>query len=202
MDVFDEDAEPFDLSRAEKSAASAVSAESPDELDEVDDYDLEDATEDEIDFVIELHREDGVLAGSVLSSELANDLDEMITQLQRIPGDAGATGFVSVDGEFFVICRVRGRMVQVLLSDAGAANDWPLARDVLDYLGEDIPDEDEDTGPAGDLNLFVDSGLPAFDLEQMASNYDDDSDEVVATIARKLLLGTEFERLVEAYDNQ
>lgn len=199
MDVFDEDAEPFDLTRAKKSAASAVSAESPEELD---DYDLEDATEDEIDFVIELHREDGVLAGSVLSPELANDFDELITQLQRIPGDAGATGFVSVDGEFFVICRVRGRMVQVLLSDAGAATDWPLARDVLDYLGEDIPDEDEDTGPAGDLNLFADSGLPAFDLEQMASNYDDDSDEVVASIARKLRLSAEFERLVEAYDNQ
>lgn len=200
MDVFDEDAEPFDLS--ESGDDEPESADSASEDDDLDDFDLEDATEDEIDFVIEIHREDGVLAGAVLSSDLANDFDELITQLQRVPGDAGATGFVSVDGEFFVVCRVRGRMVQVLLSDAGAANDWPLARDVMDYLGEDIPDEDEDTGPAGDLNLFADSGLPAFDLEQMASNYDEDSDEVLAQIARKLRISSEFERLVEAYDNQ
>lgn len=193
MDVFDEDAEPFDL------ADSADSAETP---YEDDDYDLEDATEDEIDFVIEVHREDGVPAGSVLPSDLANDLDELITHLQRVPGDAGSVGFVSVDGEFFVICRVRGRVVQVLLSDLAAATDWPLARDVVDYLGEEQPDEDEDSAPIGDLDIFADIGIPSFEVEQLASNYDEDSDEVLAMIAKRLKLGAIFERLVEAYDNQ
>lgn len=199
MDVFEEDAVPFSLS--DESAESALSAESADE-DEYDDDDLEDATEDEIDFVIEVHREDGVLAGSVLPPELANDFDELITYLQRVPGDAGATGFVSIAGEFFVICRVRGRVVQVLLSDAGAANDWPLARDIIDYLGEDAPDDDDDSAPLGDLNILADSGLSTFDLEQYASNYDDDSDEVLAAIAKKLKIDAVFDRLAEAYDAQ
>lgn len=192
MDVFNEDAEPFDL------ADSASSAMSPDE----DDYDLDDATEDEIDFVIEMHREDGVLAGSVLPSELANDFDRLITHLQRVPGDAGAVGFVSVDGEFFVICRVRGRNVQVLLSDVAAATDWPIARDVVDYLGEDQPDEDEDSSPLGDLDMFADVGVQSFELEQMASDYDEDSDEVLASIARRLKMGDAFDLLVDAYNDQ
>lgn len=196
MDVFDEDAEPFDLTDA--SAASA----DDDDYDEADEYDLDDATDEDIDFVLEVHREDGALTGSVLPSELANDFDQLITHLQRVPGDAGATGFVSIAGEFFVVCRVRGRMVQVLLSDGTAANDWPLARDVIDYLGEDVPDPDDDPDPVGDLNLFADSGVAAFDLEQLASDYEDDSDEVLARLAKKLKLQPEFDRLVEAYDAQ
>ena len=48
-------------------------------------------------------------------------------------------GFVSLVEEVFVIARVRGQHVQVLLSDGSAAGDWPIARDVADYLGEDIP---------------------------------------------------------------
>lgn len=200
MDVFDEDAVPFSLS--EDAVDTDEAAPSADSADDYDDDDLEDATDDDIDFVIEIHREDGAVAGSVLAPDLANDFDELITQLQRIPGDAGATGFVSIAGEFFVVVRVRGRMVQVLLSDAGAANDWPLARDIVDYLGEDVPDEDEDTGPIGDLNLFADSGLSSFELEQIAGNYDDDSDEVVARIADKLRVTRQFEALIEAYDNQ
>lgn len=193
MDVFDEDAEPFDLTD------SADSAQTP---DDDDDYDLDDATEEEIDFVIEVHREDGVPTGSVLPSDLANDLDELITHLQRVPGDAGSIGMVSVDGEFFVICRVRGRMVQVLLSDVAAATDWPLARDVVDYLGEEQPDEDEDSAPIGDLDIFADIGVPSFEVEQLASNYEEDSDEVLSMIAKRLRLEAIFERLVEAYDNQ
>ena len=50
---------------------------------------------------------------------------------------------VSIAGEFFVLVRVRGRNVQVLLSDAVAANDWPIARDVADFLNEDIPDPED-----------------------------------------------------------
>ena len=52
-----------------------------------------------------------------LTKDLANDLDELIVQLRRLPGDAGAIGFVSLVEEVFVIARVRGQHVQVLLSD-------------------------------------------------------------------------------------
>ena len=134
MDVFDEDAEPFDLK------------DDADVEEEDDDYedDLEEATEDDVDLVVALYREDGKATAVPLDFDLANDLDELIRQLGRLPGDSGADGWVSIGGEFFVLCRVRGRTVEVLLSDATAANDWPIARDVADFLGSELPEDDED----------------------------------------------------------
>jgi len=100
-----------------------------------DDYDddLEDASEDEIDFVVALYNADGERVAVPMEPMLANDFDELITQLRRLPGDAGAVGMVSIDHQFYVIVRVRGRNVQVFLSDATQANDWPIARDVADF---------------------------------------------------------------------
>ena len=63
------------------------------------------------------YREDGQPFVQELAKDLANDLDELIVQLRRLPGDAGALGFVSLVEEVFVIARVRGQHVQVLLSD-------------------------------------------------------------------------------------
>ncbi len=189
VDAFDEDAEPFDLKDDGGSD------------DDADDDDLEDATEDDVDFVVAVYREDGVPLAVPLNFDLANDFDELVRQLGRFPGDSGVVGFVSVSGDFFVACRVRGRLVEVLLSDSGAANDWPLARDILDYLGEDVPDEDDDSVPVGDLDMFAANGLRSFELEQITTNYDEDSDALVLQIARKLKVGPEFERAVESFDH-
>ncbi|MDR0436579.1 MAG: tRNA adenosine deaminase-associated protein [Propionibacteriaceae bacterium] len=151
-----------------------------------DDDDYEDATVDEIDFVAALYREDGLPQVAPMAFALANDLHDLITMLRRFPGDAGATGIVSINGEFFVIARVRGRDVRVLLSDGVAANDWPIARDVADFLGSDIPDEDEDPEPMGDLGLFSDVGLREFDMETIIGDHDDDSEEMVRRIVKRL----------------
>lgn len=190
VDVFDEDAEPFDLKEDDADLDA-------DELDEDDD--LEDATEDDVDFVVAVYREDGKATAVPLTFDVANDFDELIRQLQRLPGDSGADGFVSVAGDFFVICRVRGRGVEVFLSDVTAANDWPIARDVIDFLGEELPDEDDDSAPTGDLEMFAASGLHAFELEAIATDYDQDSSELLLQIAKKLRISDVFDGAVEAF---
>lgn len=125
----------------------------------------------------------------------------MIRQLGRIPGDHGAFGFVSIAGDFFVLVHVRGQDVKVLLSDVTAATDWPLARDVADYLGEDIPDEDDDdSAPVGDLDMLEIFGVDSFELEAIASDYDMDSDEQVSAVAAKLKVEREFEAAVATFD--
>ena len=198
MDAFDEDAEPFDLTDTDKDDSD----ESDDTEEDFDDFeDLEDATEDDVDLVVALYREDGKAVAVPMDVDLANDLDELINQLSRLPGDSGADGWVSVAGEFFVICRVRGRIVEVLLSDVTAANDWPIARDVVDYLGEEMPDEDDDPSPLGDLAMYAASGLRQFELEAIATDYDEDSDVLLGRIAAKLKVSAEFERAVEAFDD-
>lgn len=193
MDVFDEDAEPFDLKEDD--------VEDDVDDDEFDDDDLEDASEDDIDLVVAAYREDGVPQVVPLDFDLANDLDELIRQLRRLPGDSGADGFVSVAGDFFVICRVRGRSIEVMLSDSSAAHDWPIARDVVDYLGEELPDEDDDSAPIGDLDMFSASGLGSFEMEAIATDYDEDSDELLQQIAEKLKIADQFAAAVAAYDD-
>lgn len=164
-----------------------------DEDDDEDDFDLDDATEEDVDFAICLYREDGEPSGDELPFEVANDLDELIAELQRQPGDAGALGVVSIAGEFFVMVRVRGENnVQVLVNDASAAEEWPLANDVVDYFGEDdIEDE-----PLGDFDMLQDLGVSELDLEAMASDYDANSDEIVLAIMDKMQMGVYFRKLV------
>ncbi len=167
--------------------------EDDDEDDDYDDLDdLEDAGDDEIDLVVALYNDDGERIAVSLDKQLANDLDELITQLRRLPGDAGVVGMISIDHQFFVIVRARGRNVGVFLSDAVQANDWPIARDVADYLGEDIPDPDDDPEAMGDFGLLSDAGVSEFDLEAFA-DLDEDSDEVLARIARRINYGSQFE---------
>lgn len=170
-----------------------------DDLDEdLDDEfeDLDDASEEDVDFAVGAYREDGQPVAVKLATEVANDLEELITELQRYPGDGGAIGFVSIAEEFFVICRVRGRDVRVMLSDVVAANDWPLASDVADFHDEDVPDDDE-SAPIGDLGLLADLGVDEFELEQLALNYDDSSADVALQVADKLRLGDVLRKVVD-----
>ncbi|MCA0251208.1 MAG: tRNA adenosine deaminase-associated protein [Actinobacteria bacterium] len=167
--------------------------------DDYDDY-PDDATDDDIDLVLALYREDGQPVVLALDAELANDFDSLIDQLRRIPGDGGALGMVSLATEVFVLVRVRGKHVQVLLSDVGAADDWPIARDLVDYLGIDTDEDDDDAYPVGDLEILVDSGLHDYELEAIASNYDEDSVTLLEQIAERVKFGREFSRAVAALD--
>lgn len=168
--------------------------------DDLDDY-PEDATEEDIDLIVALYREDGDPMALPLDLELANDLDALITHLRRIPGDGGALGMVSLATEVFALVRVRGKHVQVFLSDAGTADDWPLSRDIVDYLGVELPDDDEDDDafPVGDLDILVDAGLPDYELEAIASNYDEDSVSLLEQIATRTKFGAEFARAAASF---
>ncbi len=184
-----------------------LSATSPDDIDDDDDDDdddefddVEDATLDDIDFVIALYREDGAPVAQALEPDLANDFDELLTELQRLPGDAGAIGLVSVAGEFFVAGRVRGRHVQVVLSDVYAAESWTLAHDVVDYLDVEVPDADDDDGLVGDLDMFADLGLSAMELDVLCSDLDEDSDVIALRVAQAIHFGPQAQKAADSFE--
>lgn len=205
-DFDDEEYESFDLDgpgsdtrprTAAPAAPVVVDVEDDDDEDD-DDDDLEDAADDEIDFVVAAYREEGQVLVQAMDADLANDLEELIAQLRRLPGDAGALGFVSLVEEVFVLVRVRGQHVQVLLNDAAAAADWPIAHDVADLLDEDIPDPDDDSEPMGDLGIVSDLGMSDFDMAALIEDLDLGSDQMLVEIADKIGLNPQFRRVAEA----
>ena len=149
----------------------------------------------DIDFALAAYLEEGVWTLAELASDAVADLDALTHALRRFPGDGGAIGLIGVNEDFFVIARVAGANIRVLLSDVTAAEEWELADSIVDFLGLPDPEDDDESEPAGDLAIFADAGLSAMDLGIML----DDNlypDEAVSEIAGRLGFGVLFDNAI------
>lgn len=152
------------------------------------------------DFAVIVYREDDIWEADALPVALTEDLAGLITALRRQPSLSGTIGLASVGDDFFVAVRVLGTEVSVFLSDLTAAVDWPLARQVLEYLEIPVPDDEEDLDqvlPAGDLSIFADLGIDEMDLGMLAGDLDLFPDEALAVLARKIGFGHALERALD-----
>jgi putative tRNA adenosine deaminase-associated protein len=161
----------------------------------------------ETDFAIIVFREDERWDADVLPVAVTTDLEGLIRVLRQQPSIAGTIGLAGIDDYFFVAVRVIGASVSVLLSDVGAALDYPLAEQVLDYLDIPVPDEEDidQVLPVGDLSIFTDLGLDEMELAAICSrldlDMDEDSDSVedaLESIAGRLGFGAAVERALDA----
>jgi putative tRNA adenosine deaminase-associated protein len=148
------------------------------------------------DVAVIVYREDEPWDVDLLPPALTEDLAGLMHALHQQPSIGGTLGLAAVGDDFFVVVRVLGGQVSVFLSDLTAAVDWPLARQVLDYLELDIPEEEDldQVLPAGDLSIVADLGLDEMDLGMIAGDLDLFPDDALAIIARKLGFGQAFER--------
>jgi putative tRNA adenosine deaminase-associated protein len=152
-----------------------------------------------IDFAVAANREDGDWNVSALPAEAATALDVLLRTLTQLPSEVGTIGMVSVDEDFFLLARVSGTHVRLLLSDVGAATESPLARAVIQRLELPPPDDDDDqVQPAGDLSILADLGLSAMDLGAMCDDNQLYPEELLGDIAARLGCGIAFEELVDA----
>jgi putative tRNA adenosine deaminase-associated protein len=148
---------------------------------------------DAIDFAVAAYREEGAWQVTVLPPRAAGDLDTLLHALRQAPGDAGTLGLVSVAEDFFVLARVHGEQVRLLLSDITAATEWPLARAVVDRMDLPVPDDEEDAvQPAGDMNILADLGFSAMDLAVLCDEEDLYPDEMLEDIAERVGFATEY----------
>jgi putative tRNA adenosine deaminase-associated protein len=154
------------------------------------------ANADGVDFALVAYREEGVWQLQRLDREVAGDLDGLAVELRRYPGDGGSLGLVSVDEEFFLLVRVLGPQVRLLLSDVTAATDWPIARSVVDHLELPLPDDEEDREPAGDLGIVSDLGMGAMDMGALLDEVELYPDEMLSDIAGRLGFGRSYDELV------
>jgi putative tRNA adenosine deaminase-associated protein len=161
----------------------------------------------ETDFAIVVFREDDSWDADVLPAAVTNDLAGFIRVLRQQPSIVGTIGLAGIDDYFFVAVRVIGSQVTVLLSDIGAALDYPLAEQVLDYLDIPVPDEEDldQVLPVGDLSIFADLGLDEMELAAICSRLDFESDDdpwdhvedAVESIAVRLGFGPAMERALD-----
>ncbi|MDX6742696.1 tRNA adenosine deaminase-associated protein [Actinocorallia sp. A-T 12471] len=156
---------------------------------------------DTTDFAVVVFREESKWETELLPVALSEDLDGLIHALRQMPGIGGTIGLVAVGDDFFVAIRVLGGEVLVFLSDVTASLDWPLARQVLEYLDIDLPDEDDDLDqvlPVGDMSIFADLGLDEMELGAISGDLDAYPDEMLLAIGEKLGFAIPLERALDS----
>ncbi len=149
-----------------------------------------------VDFVLVAYREEGLWQLQELEAEKAADVDQFAAELRRYPGDGGALGLVSIDEDFFLLVRVLGAEIRLLLSDVTAATDWPLAAAVVEHLDLPLPDDEEEQEPAGDLGIVADLGMGPMDMGALLDDYDLYPDEMLGDIAARLGFGRLYDEIV------
>jgi putative tRNA adenosine deaminase-associated protein len=151
---------------------------------------------DGIDFAVAAYREEGDWQVVELVHDVLTDVDRLSHALRRFPGDGGALGLVAVDEDFFVLVRVTGPDVRILLSDITAADEWEIARSAVEMLGLPEPEDDDEQAPAGDLDLLGDLGMHAMDMAVLLDDFDLYPDEMLSDVARRLGFGSQFDEAV------
>jgi putative tRNA adenosine deaminase-associated protein len=151
---------------------------------------------DDVDFALAAYREEGVWQVQELAHDVLENLEHLANALRRFPGDGGAVALIGLDEDVFMIVRVTGPTVRVLLSDITAADEWDLARTAIEHLGLPFPEEDDDQAPAGDLDILGDLGMHAMDMGVLIDDYDLYPDEMLSDVANRLGFGQAFDDAV------
>ena len=122
--------------------------------------------------------------------EASQILDVPVNKVRQLIAEGGALGFLVVDEEFFLGVRMMpDGAARLLLSDIGAALEYPLAAQAVDVLELDLPDDDEDLDevePVGDISFAADLGMPVNELELLLDDPELYPDEQVMAIASRL----------------
>lgn len=153
-------------------------------------------------FGLAVVREDGKWQCSPLGPNALTSLSAAETELRELRSAGAVFGLLNVDDEFFVIVRPAPAGTRLFLSDATAAADYDIAREVLEKLDADVdPDdlEDEDPFEEGDLGVLSDVGLSEAVLSIILSE-DDYADEQLSRIAQEMGFGDEMSAVLDKLD--
>lgn len=155
-------------------------------------------------FAVAVFRDGGRWDCALLPPEVLDDLDACVAQLRRRPGEGWPAALLDVADEFFIAVRLgpAGR-VRVLLSDVTAAEEWDVARQAVELIGEptgdaDVPPDPEEVWPVGDLGIFRDLGLDERELGTILDDVDLWADEMLTAVAARIGIGEPFGRILDS----
>ena len=135
-----------------------------------------------------------------LPPAVLDDLGVLLSALRSQPPEGGPFVIACVEDEFFVIARLDGRRVSLLLSDLTAAVEFPLAEQAMSRLGEDPPADDEldEVWPVGDLELFSDLDLAEDEMEEILDDLDALPEEMLDSIVERIGIAEQYGAATEA----
>ena len=150
-----------------------------------------------VDFALIAFREEGQWQVGSLPHKAATELPALLHAVRQQPSEGPTLAICSYGDDFFLVIRPDGDDVRLMISDATAAGDWPVAREALDLLGEPQPEDDEAAAPAGDLDIFADLGIDSMELVAVCSDLEAYPDEMLGQVAARIGFGPQFESVVD-----
>jgi putative tRNA adenosine deaminase-associated protein len=150
-----------------------------------------------VDFAVVVFREEGQWQVGSLPHKAATELPALLHAVRQQPSEGPTFAICSYGDDFFLVIRPEGDDVRLMISDATAAGDWPVAREALDLLDEPQPEDDEAASPAGDLDIFADLGIDSMELVAVCSDLDAYPDELLGQVAARIGFGPQFESVVD-----
>jgi len=153
-------------------------------------------------FAVTLFRDAGQWQCALLPPAVMDDLDSCIAAVRQQPPEGGPMVLVDVEDEFFLALRLdtgHGGDVRLLLSDGSAAPDYPLARQAVELLEEEVPAEEDldEVWPVGDMLIFSDLGLEEWELRTILNDLDLYADEMLAAVTDRIGLSEPYARVVD-----
>ena len=93
--------------------------------------------------------------------------------------------------------RVLGSHISLFLSDITAALDYEVAEELLEIADIPLPEDDEEPGPIGQLEILADLGLSGMEISALCDDEELFPDEQLEAIANRLGFGDQFAELLE-----
>lgn len=149
----------------------------------------------DVDIAVAAWHEDGRWSLALLPD--AQDLPQIIDRLKAQQTNGGALALLAIDEEFFIIVRVLGSHIKLFLSDITCAVDYDIAAELIEICDLDMPEEEDEPFPAGDLDIISDLGVHRMELSTLCDDADLFPDEQLEAIASRLGFGEEFAQLLE-----
>lgn len=150
----------------------------------------------DVDFAFAAFRQSEVWDLHEIADTALLSLEALANGLRRFPAEGGALALIGFDDDVFMIVRVTGPVVRVLLSDITAADEWDLARTAVEHLKLPYPEEDDESAPAGDLGILSDLGMHTMDMGVLIDDPDLYPDEMLSDVATRLGFGPAFDDAV------
>jgi len=149
-----------------------------------------------VDFGCIAWHEDGRWSVNYLAS--TRDIGSIIDSIKAQQTNGGAIALIAIEDEFVIIARALGDQMQMMISDVTYALDYEVAAGLVEILDLEFPEEEDESQPAGDLDLLNDLGVSEMELLSILDDTELYPDEQLEAIANRLGFGEQFNQVIES----